>query len=291
MLVSIVIPAYNRGHTIHRAIRSVLAQTHQELEVIVVDDGSKDNTLSVLEQLCKADSRIRYLCHDSNKGAQAARNTGIRVAQGEWIAFLDSDDQWLPDSLEVRLRLAEERGVQVVHSDCYILRAGNPKLQRYGVPRMEGQVYKELLRRPGPMFPSLLVSKEALTNIGYLDEAIIAYQEWDTAIRLAKYYEFAFVPQPTFIYDCRHANTISKDLLRGARGYEQVFTKHGWSILRYLGPKVLASHYQTAASFYREAEDEIQARRCLLRAALLWPFRPKAIFRRAQRFFKLGDKR
>ena len=72
------------------------------------------------------------------------------------------------------------------------------------------------MQKPGPTFPSLLVSKEALVRIGYLDETIVAYQEWDTAIRLARYYEFAFVPEPTFVYDCRQSDTISKDSLREA---------------------------------------------------------------------------
>jgi hypothetical protein len=77
-----------------------------------------------------------------------------------------------------------------VHSDCYVLRPGREQLQRFGHPRFEGNVYRELLCRCGTLFPSFLVSKEALTRIGYLDETIVSYQEWDTAIRLAKYYDF-----------------------------------------------------------------------------------------------------
>jgi len=288
--VSIIVPVFNRRSTVGGALDSILKQTYSRWEVVVVDDGSTDNTTQVVEEYARKNLYIRLIRHTHRRGAQAARNTGIHAARGEWIAFLDSDDQWLPNSLEVRLQLAKKMGVQVVHSDCYILRVNNPELQRFGVPAMEGQVYKELLRRPGPMFPGLLVSKEALTNIGYLDEAIVSWQEWDTAIRLAKYYEFAFMPEPTFIYDCRHINTISKDF-RAVKGYEQVFAKHRWPILRYLGPKGLSSHYLTAASLYRGANNIVQAYRCLMIGILLWPFRPRAIVRRARRLFGLEFKR
>ena len=290
-LASVVIPAFNRAKLIEKTVRSVLDQTHQDFEVIVVDDGSTDDTVSLLVALAEKDQRIHYLHHDSRRGAQAARNSGIRAAQGTWIAFLDSDDQWLPDSLEARLGLAKRAKVHVVHSDCNVFQRGDKEARRFGVPPMEGWVYKELLRRPGPVFPSLLVSKEALTRIGCLDESITSYQEWDTAIRLAKHYEFAFVSRPTFIYDCRQEDTISRNLLRTAIGYEQVFRKHRWAVLKHLGPKALAFHYQTVAAHFRLAGDGRKALRYLLLAIFLWPFRPGAIVRRAQRFLRLALQR
>jgi len=101
---------------------------------------------------------------------------------------------------------------------------------------LQGWVYQALLRKPGTAFPSLLVLKECFQRIGDLDETILACQEWDASIRLAKYYRCGFVPEPTFVYDCRQGDSISKDLLREVKGYEQVFTKHFWSIFRVLGP-------------------------------------------------------
>ena len=285
-LISVVIPVYNRAWLIEESVRSVLSQTCQDFEIVIVDDGSKDATPAVLERLVKGDRRIKCLQHPVNRGAQAARNTGIRAARGRWIAFLDSDDRWLRESLEVRLQLASERCIQVVHSECEILYAGSAVPERFGTPAMTGSIYRQLLQKPGPTFPSLLVSKEALVRIGYLDETIVAYQEWDTAIRLARYYEFAFVPEPTFVYDCRYTDSISKDSARDAVGYERVFTKHRWSVIRNLGPRALAFHYQSAAQLYSKANDANNARRCLMNAFLLWPFRPGAILRRASRFFR-----
>jgi glycosyltransferase involved in cell wall biosynthesis len=280
--VSVIIPARNRASLIERAVRSVLTQTYQDFEIIVVDDGSTDNTPQTVAGLIREDRRVRFLRHDINRGAQAARNSGIRAALGNWIAFLDSDDEWLPDSLALRLNRAADGGLQVVHSECYVHRLGSTELRLFGVPSLEGWVYRQLLRQPGPVFPGLLVLKDCLTRISNLNGTIISFQEWDTAIRLAKYFRFGFVHVPTFIYNCASSNAISKDLLRGAQGYEQVFTSHRWSILRCLGPRPLAQHYQTAARLYSQAGDENNARRCLMRAFLLWPVRPRTILRRFQ---------
>lgn len=284
-LVSVVIPAYNRGPRIGAAVRSVLTQTHTNVEVILVDDASTDNTSDVVERFVRESTRVYLLRHAVRMGAQAARNTGIRAARGEWIGFLDSDDQWLPESVSVRLRAATYKGVHVVHSECDVLRPGSAP-QRFGVPATEGWAYKEMLRRPGPVFPGLLVSKKALDRIGLLDETIVSHQEWDLAIRLAQHYEFAFVREPTFIYDCRSADTISGDLQRTAQGYEQVFAKHRWAVLRHLGPRALASHYEAAATLYSAARQEEHARRCVKNAFVLWPFRPGTIVRRIQRLLR-----
>lgn len=285
-LVSVVIPTYNRSEHIQRAIQSVLGQTYSHFEIIVVDDRSQDNTVQIVQEYVRTDSRIRLVVHSERKGAQAARNTGIQAAAGEWIAFLDSDDQWLPHSLNSRLQLAQVSGLHVVHSDCYVVEPTATGLQRMGIAPVQGQVYTKVLEKFGPMFQGLLVSKEALARIGYLDEKIVSWQEWDTAIRLARHYRFGFITTPTFIWDCHHPDSISKDRLRKALGYEQVFTKHRRSILRYLGRKYLAFHYQLAADYYREANDRVEARRCLLRGFLLWPFRPRTILRESRRLFR-----
>ena len=103
--VSVIIPTYNRAHLVGRAIRSVLNQTYQDFEIIVVDDGSTDNTEEVVKSF--NDPRIRYIRHEKNRGGSAACNTGIRAARGEYIAFQDSDDEWLPEKLEKQMQVFE----------------------------------------------------------------------------------------------------------------------------------------------------------------------------------------
>jgi hypothetical protein len=133
-----------------------------------------------------------------------------------------------------------------------------------------------------------LVASKCFERIGRLDESIVSYQEWDVSIRLAKYYRFGFVSEPTFVYDCRHGNNISKDLLRNAKGYEQVFTKHFWPILYQCGPKAVVEHYQIAAHLYAQANDANNERRCSRNAFFLWPLRPRAILHRVERLLRPG---
>src|SRR5262249_22099964 len=114
----------------------------------------------------------------------------------------------------------------------------------------------------------------------YLDESIISYQEWDTAIRLAEHYPFAFVAEPGFICYFGNKDSISVAAARTARGYEQIVRKHRNEILLRLGPKTLGTHFESAAYLYRQAGLKEDEKRCLSQAALWWPFRPQPLLRR-----------
>src|SRR5947207_2069934 len=115
--VSVIIPAYNRAEFLDTSVGSVLAQTFADLEVVIVDDGSGDETRKVCARLCAQDSRVRYIYQD-NKGLPGARNTGIRAGRGEYIALLDSDDFWEPTKLARQLVLAEgDARIGVVYCD------------------------------------------------------------------------------------------------------------------------------------------------------------------------------
>jgi len=249
-LVSVVIPAYNRAAYVTRAVSSIQNQSFRDLEIIVADDGSKDNTAELVAGLAARDSRVRYVKNPVNAGAQTARNLGIKSAYGEWIAFQDSDDEWLPDSLEIRLAEAESRKVKVVHSECLVEYTSTNQRNLFGIRPLSGNIYRDVLLAPGPVFPTLLVHMFALKHINYLDEAIVSYQEWDTCIRLAKEYEFGFVEKPTFIYYRHSDETISSSHARGARGYEQIVEKHKTEIKSRLGRKALAQHYAMIATLY-----------------------------------------
>ena len=278
-LVSVVIPAFNRSAYIGRAVKSVVEQTYAELEVIVVDDCSTDNTVEVVSALADSDRRIALLRHDNNKGAQAARNTGIKAAKGAWIAFLDSDDEWLIDSLAARYKVAMEQNVQVVHSECYVVRYPETSRKLFGVPAISGTVLDKLLGSPGPVFPGLLAKKTALEDIGYLDEEILSFQEWDTSIRLAEHFSFGFVPQPTFVYHCHGDEAISKDRRREALGYERIVEKHKESVRARLGREGMARHYEVIGSFYRNAGEMRTARNFFLKALRHKPWGPFLLWR------------
>ena len=269
-IASIIIPAYNRQRSLKAAIKSALQQSIRDIEVIVVDDGSRDRTAVVAEHCASEDRRVRLVRHETNRGAQAARNSGARAACSPWLTFLDSDDILLKKSVELRLGVATTEGAEVVHSDCYVLRKESPQ-QVFGVPNLYGSIYRELLANPGPMFQGMLISARSFEAIGGLDERVVAYQEWDTAIRLAKICSFGFVTEPTFIYDCTGDDTISKNFLSAARGYEYIVHKHFMEIIRNLGPKSISLHCGAIAAHYSQAGDLTTARKFKLRSFMWWP--------------------
>lgn len=238
--VSVVVPAYNREKTIERCIQSIKRQTMQPYEIVLVDDGSTDQTVRLAEGIpCKYLKILRQ----NHKGAQAARNLGILNAKGNYIAFLDSDDEWLPEMLEREMEyLLQRQGNCVVYSACYV----NDDKGKRVLRRLErtGNVYRRLLLQEGPMFQSMLVKKSLLYKIGLLDENVVAYQEWETAIRLAKRTEFIYIREPLFIYHCHSGETISKNLKKGIQGYLYIVKKYRKDIIKVHGFKGLAIHYK-----------------------------------------------
>jgi glycosyltransferase involved in cell wall biosynthesis len=257
-------------------MESIRSQTLPNLEIIVVDDCSTDNTAAVAEQFVVRDSRVRLIRHEKNQGAQAARNTGARVAKGHWLNFFDSDDWMLPTSIEARLTVARNQGVKIVHSDAFILRQNHDRAL-LGVPPLSGPIYEALLRAPGPLFQGMIVTVDAFRQIGELDEDVIAYQEWDTAIRLARRHAFGFVSQATFVYDCTGNDTISKNLVKNAIGYEYIVNKHLSEMLRRVGPKAVSQHYQTIAAYYAQAGASDLATKSKWKSFLWWPDPRRAI--------------
>ncbi len=195
--VSVIIPTYNRAHLIERAIQTVLSQTYQDLEIIVVDDGSSDNTEEVVMTL--KDERIRYIRHEENKGAPAARNTGIQAAKGDYIAFQDSDDEWLPQKLEKQMKVFETVSAKVGVVYTGFLRIENDKkeyIPYLWVTKKEGDIHKELLKGSFITTPAILVRKECFKKAGMFDERLPRLQDWELVLRLSKYYDFKFIDEP-----------------------------------------------------------------------------------------------
>lgn len=281
-LVSVVVPVHNREASVRRSIASILGQSYANVEVIAVDDGSRDGTWAELERIAAEDDRVRLVRHEQARGAQAARNSGIAASRGEWIAFLDSDDEWFPDSLEIRMSAAAEKNAEAVYSDCIIQKPDGVE-EPWGVPGYEGEAYADLLRHPGPMFNSLMATRTALERITPLDETLASYQEWDTSIRLSRESRFAFVPAPTCVYDCRHPGTISKDAMKGARGYERVLEKHRDEIVRVLGRRALATHYRSLAELFAQAGLDDVAKRWVWKAFFTSPSKPSSLLRTLRR--------
>ena len=249
-LVSVIIPTHNRAKLLPRAVNSVLEQTFKDFEIIIIDDASSDNTKEILEELKRQDPRIRSLRLGQNRGAQAARNVGIKASCAKWIAFLDSDDEWLSRKLEWQFLLANETKAEVISGLCLRWVEGEPTPTIWNLPKLSGNAYRSLLKSSSTMFQGLLVKRKLLEKIGYLDEAIVSFQEWDTAIRLAEIAQFAFVDSPLFIYHLHNEDTISKDMIRDASGFAQIVKKHKEQILKNAGKEALYNHYKSIYNRY-----------------------------------------
>ena len=249
-LISVVIPVYNRAETIAYCLDSVCNQTFRPHEVIVVDDCSTDATVKIVNDYGRIHPLVRCVVLGKNSGAQAARNCGIREAQGEWIAFQDSDDKWLPEKLEKQVaavKAADLNPMTVVHTDAFLFDPNTGAHELWSLPGLDGEVFTELLRSPGPFFPSILTSKIALERIGLLDENVPSYQEWDTVIRLAKESRFIHLREPSFVYYLHSGETISKSKMKTIEGYQYVIDKHRYEILNYCGTATMNNHLRTNA--------------------------------------------
>ena len=190
--VSVIIPTYNRAHLVGRAIQSVLDQTYDDFEVIVVDDGSTDNTMEVVSGF--RDERIKYIQHPVNKGTPAAaRNTGIRAARGELIGFVDSDDEWLPEKLQKQVDKFGTSSINVglVYGGYCVIDDQTKRMIRQVYPRKRGYMLREMLRMSGPPTSVLtpLVKADCFDRVGLFDETMIFAEDWDMFVRIAEHLE------------------------------------------------------------------------------------------------------
>jgi len=209
--ISVVIPTYNREHTLRRAVQSVLGQTFTDFEVIVVDDCSTDQTKNLVESF--RDKRIVYVRHDQNAGPGAARNTGIRRARGQLIAFLDSDDEWLPEKLRLQVEFLKgaPSSVEGVCTGYYL------HLVRLGmtvekVPSRPRSWLEEFLVRGCDLTPgtTFVGTARCFERVGLFDEELPRLQDGDWLIRYAKHYQLGLIRKPM-------ARVYSHDRPRGEK--------------------------------------------------------------------------
>lgn len=239
-LISVVIPTFNRQDTIIYCLNSVLEQTYKNLEVIVVDDCSTDDTVKTVRNC--PDPRVRCVVLEKNSGAQKARNRGIKEAKGDWIAFHDSDDEWLPEKIERQVsELANESFDPWCFVYCNAYRYDKTKGLKHirMLPVVEGEdKYSTLLQSPAPLFPTIITSKAALEKIGYLDEKVPSFQEWDTSIRLAKYCKIAHIKEPLMIYNVGSNDAISGNAKKHVEGLNYIISKYKNEIKNNCGESV-----------------------------------------------------
>jgi glycosyltransferase involved in cell wall biosynthesis len=262
-LFSVVIPTHNRAELLARAVKSVLAQTQPNFELIIVDDASSDNTTSVVSAI--QDERVRYMRHEKGRGGAAARNSGIREACGEYVAFLDDDDEWMADKLEKQGELFARH----TDPDLGVVVCGSRVLKGSSVtdmiPRPRGWVFEEILAfQRHTTTSTLLVRKSCLDHVGVFDESFPTFDEWDLLLRLSKEYTFDYVDQPLHVYYEHEGERLSNPK-NEIRAMHIILDKYAEELQA--RPEISALHHYKLARMYIRTGD-LRAARAQIAASL-----------------------
>lgn len=198
-LVSVVLPTYDRPEMLLEAVESVAAQRYSNVELLVVDDGSPTPARTVLESAAPEDVDWRCLRHEENRGANAARNTGIRAAEGEILAFLDDDDRWLPDKLEAQMAAFRDRDVGVVLVGQQFVTEDETATTTI-LPTVEGDATPGLIDDGiGGPFSTIAVRRSVVDEAGLPDDRFPAWQDREWLLRLSCHCRFAAVREPLVV--------------------------------------------------------------------------------------------
>lgn len=220
MFFSVVIPLYNKELFVRETLQSVLAQTHRDFEVIVVDDCSTDNSLQVVESF--SDERIRIIKHVKNQGLSASRNMGISVAKSDLVTFIDADDLWLPDFLQKMAELIKTFPAAGLYASNYLEQFGEKRIPpKQNLNIREGEIgiiddyFEAAIAQPILWYGSAVVRKSTFEKVGDFDENITLCEDVDFNIRANQQVKFAFYNLPLAIYRVFSQNQIMNSPLSG----------------------------------------------------------------------------
>jgi len=273
--VSVIIPTYNGAHLLDRAIQSVLNQTYQDFEIIVVDDASTDNTEGLVKSF--DDGRIQYNRHEVTKGAAAARNTGIKIARGDYIAFQDSDDEWLPEKLEKQIKVFVDASsnVGVVYTGFWRIKNNKKVYIPFSrITQKEGNIHRSLLETNFIGTPAAMVKTECLSRLGTFDERLPRLQDWELWIRISKYYCFKCIDEPLVI-SYYQPGSISSDRNALIRAHKLILETHFGDIKK--EKRILARHFANIGDLLCAERELKQGRSYILKAVKVYPMNIKYI--------------
>jgi glycosyltransferase involved in cell wall biosynthesis len=223
MNVGVILCAYNRAQLLARTIRSVLAQTYHSFELIIIDDGSTDNTKELVAQF--DDPRIKYLVHERNKGLSAARNTGLAQTTGEYIAFIDSDDEWEKDKLEKQMAfLADKQTPIFIFSNSLKIEDGCSAVHERDPAILTQRYYYKMYSVTAPS--TWVISSDVFKLTGYFDEEFYRFDDIDFLFRMCKCHITAYYLAEVVAkkyYHCFNLSTVSVATLKAR---EQFYEKH-----------------------------------------------------------------
>lgn len=223
-MISIILPTYNRARTIKRAVISVLEQTYEDLELLIIDDGSTDNTKEIVSQI--KDARVRYIELEQNHGACKARNRGITEAMGEYIAFQDSDDEWLPEKLEKQLNAMHKYNADIVYCAMRRYSPSGEKWEKY--PRIvldyDRDIRRQFLVENMAGCVALLIKKTCFQEEKF-DETMPRLQDWDLMVRFAGKFKIIYLDK-LLINSYLQNDSISSNPQKGAVAFQIMYNNN-----------------------------------------------------------------
>lgn len=218
-LVSVVIPTHNRGDLITETIESVLTQSYGNIEIIVVDNGSTDDTEEVIKKINAAN--LQYIKQENSGGPAGPRNTGVRMSRGEYVAFLDSDDIWLGDKIKRQVEIFEKMPeVGLVFCQCRFFGKQYREKTIYPAKGYSGYVFDEIIKGNFVPTVSVICRRTALMETGAFDESIKlrAFEDYELWMRLAYKYHFYFINEPLCLFRMHAQNILGTDNLKSHLG-------------------------------------------------------------------------
>lgn len=267
-LISVIITTCNRNAEIlMRAVQSVQNQSYENWELLIIDDSPEAfSGRKAVEASITAidDKRVQYIKQPRNMGAQVARNTGMRMARGEWINFLDDDDEFFPDKLETQLNVAKENSVLWVTGKAIILNDKNGKQKMLNYKYYSGNIYSKLLFQN--FIPSItpLVNKKCYEKVGNFDETLESAQDYDMWLRIAKEYPICSIEQPGVIVHVHDNGRITSNPRKRLQGLNTILVKYGEDL--HLHPKCYSKKVAYLSKYYLMLGDRKNAKKTLCKA-------------------------
>jgi len=245
-LVSLIIPTCNRRKLLKRAINSVLKQTLSDWELIVVDDASRQSPKKTVKSF--KDKRIKFISHKKNQGSSATKNSGLKIAQGKFIAILEDDDKWYRQKLEKQINLFKQlpSDVGLVYSGYRVI-LNNKFIINKKIPSLKGNLFKKLLKRNKIGNPTPLVRKECFQKVGLFDQSLPACRDWEMWLRISRHYRFDFLPDILAEYHI-HGKQVSVNLKKRITAHKKIIKKYFKDFRQY--PAILSYHYHQLGEFY-----------------------------------------
>ena len=276
--VSVIIPTYNGEKYIREAIDSVLAQSYEDFEIVVVDDGSADNTKEVLD---KYEAQIKYI-YQENQGRSAARNRGVKESTGEYIAFLDADDLWEVDKLMLQMAYFEKNSnLGLIYSDALSVRDREvlvPSLFRERRP-YAGRCFDKLLYENFIPTQTVIVKKMVFEAVGGFDESIEVSEDYDLWLKILKKYEISYIDKVLARYRL-HNNNVSQDIEKMSLAHHNILLKniHSSKLNIIFKKNIVSKFYYKVGYNFFNANNFIKAKENFQRSIICWPFQLRSFF-------------